>query len=242
MIKIMVIHGVGGQDGQPQLWQPAAQQLVNTEMTLDGGPDPRFHFPIYDDVFQPYVDALDAQTYRTVCLGLSEGLPQFAFPTLALTLFTRWYTGMVVAWMESSELRGLARARIKQWVNLANPGIVIAHSLGGMISYDLFSHEPEILDGRHWITAGTQIGNPFVATRFNAPPHPIANATRWWHLYNEYDHVFTAPLDTPPFRDAANFIQLNTTFGSFFDLFGANHTLTYGGYLDQNILRAVNVA
>src|SRR5262249_9634919 len=86
------------------------------------------------------------------------------------------------------------------------------------------------------LTCGSQIGNTFVRGIFAGRVGPLPSVARWFHLYNENDHVFTAPLDFGDFLTAANFTEVETPFGNRLSGFADNHDalayLTHPATLD----------
>ena len=96
------------------------------------------------------------------------------------------------------------------------PDVILGHSLGSLVTYNAFSHgdaqEAEVralLAKAYYVTAGSQIGNPFVMknlTNGRVLPLPVRF---WHHLYNVHDSVFTAPIRL---WEATNFRQTDTPF------------------------------
>jgi len=105
------------------------------------------------------------------------------------------------------------------------PDIMLAHSLGSLVTYNALSSSPatlgnavaKLIGKMTYVTFGSQIANPFVVR--NLTPGRIAplSVKQWYHLYNSEDDVFTAPIRLP---GVANFKQVDT----FFDIEGfADH-------------------
>jgi hypothetical protein len=126
---------------------------------------------------------------------------------------------MVAQWAENEGLRRKTRERIAQAVQTFNPDIVVAHSLGTLISYDAFSRikddsgkawdGPGLIANRFYVSLGSQIGSPFTRTTLGGRINPLA-ARHWFHLYNKHDKAFAAEIRLI----AANFDQLRTPFDS----------------------------
>lgn len=218
-LRVMGVHGVGNHHTDLS-WQSGWQEAIRSGLTRWSS-DLRleFHFPLYDDIF-----ATDKITPAAIAVAVAKLLGSgivygigdlFRGRGLAtLPERVRWTAGMVVQWAENDKLREELRRRLCAEIASFQPDIVAAHSLGSLVSYDTFIHEPELsrIAGRTFITFGSQIGNPFVRGVFGGRLVPVA-AQHWYHLFNPEDDVLTAPirLDDPRFE------QLDT----FFDIAGA---------------------
>lgn len=122
----------------------------------------------------------------------------------------RWTAGVVVQWVENEQLREQTRQRLHQRINDFDPHLVLAHSLGSLVSYDTFVAHPDAVNGRMFASFGSHIGNPFVVGQLGAGHVDTLNqARRWFHLHNQHDLAFTAPL----YLSASNFTQIETPFG-----------------------------
>jgi hypothetical protein len=124
---------------------------------------------------------------------------------------------MVVQWAENESIRNATRRRLVQQVKSVEPDVILAHSLGSLIAYDTFirSANAKLISGCTFITFGSQIGNPFVRSHFAGRIAPLP-CDHWYHLFNEEDDVFTAPIRLA----ADNFEQVDC----FFDIAGiADH-------------------
>ena len=128
----------------------------------------------------------------------------------------KWTAGYVVAWVEDEEFQKKTRAFILEKVAAEKPDIILAHSLGSLISYNAFSHPDagaagisSVLNKCNYITLGSQIGNPFVVRNLTPGRIEPLDVGYWYHLYNEEDDVFTAEIRL---FGADNFKQVNTPF------------------------------
>ena len=75
---------------------------------------------------------------------------------------------MVAQLAVESALRKALRDKLVAALNEFQPDILAAHSLGTLITYDLFRNDPrgrEILGNGVYITFGSQINNPFARSR-----------------------------------------------------------------------------
>jgi hypothetical protein len=129
-----------------------------------------------------------------------------------VTEVLRWTAGMVVQWAENDALRAAARQRVLNHVQKFKPDVVLAHSLGSLLSYDTFlrPENQQAIAARTFVSLGSQIGNPFVrgTVAFNGRIEPLAKAEHWYHLFNVHDNAFTARIRL----HADNFTQVETGF------------------------------
>lgn len=226
-LRVMGVHGVGNHHTDLS-WQSGWEEAIRSGLTR-WNPDLHleFYFPLYDDAF-----AADKITPAAIAIAVAKLLGSGIFYGIgdlfrrrrglaSLPERVRWTAGMVVQWAENDKLREQLRRRIRAEIARFQPEIIVAHSLGSLVSYDTFIHEPEQsqIAGRIFITFGSQIGNPFVRGIFGGRLVPVA-AQRWYHLFNPEDDVLTAPirLNDPRFE------QLDT----YFDIAGiADHAAEY---------------
>ena len=137
----------------------------------------------------------------------------------------RWYAGYVVAWVESEAFQKATRKRVLDAIRREKPDVLLGHSLGSLVTYNALSHRdagrgtvlPKVLESLSYVTLGSQIGNAFVVRNLTPGRISALDVNHWYHLYNEEDDVFTAPIRL---WDAENFLQVDT----FFDIDGwADH-------------------
>lgn len=126
----------------------------------------------------------------------------------------RWSAGYVVAWVEDDGFRRQTRARLRAALSAERPDVLLAHSLGSLISYDALATRDDrpAGDGFTFVTLGSQLGNPFV--RRNLAPRGLRplDVRRWVHLYNPEDQVFTAPIRFAEPVSPGRFRQVLTHF------------------------------
>jgi hypothetical protein len=218
VVKILCVHGVGHQEASTAwqaIWEDVIQQQLN-DAHPEGGVNAEFRFTAYDDLFAPVLANLSARDVALAVVKLGDGVfPRFRSLSLTdLSAEARWTAGMVVAWVENDDLREQVWQRFLQDVDTFGPDVICAHSLGSLISYDGFRRQEAKIEGRTYVTFGSQLGNFFVRGAFGGQVKPFEGAAFWHHLYNPFDHVFTAPLDFDAFRTASNFRQVDTPFGS----------------------------
>jgi len=211
-LKVLCVHGVGNHHEDlswQETWKGAIRSAIGVpeeDLALE------FHLPTYDELFEE-VEITIPDMYEAVLKLLWSGIgglfrrPRGFFDRLGET--ARWTAGMVVQWVENDELREASRAWLLDQIEAFKPDVVCAHSLGSLVCYDAFTaNGGDAIEGRSFISFGSQIGNPFVVGNFAAGRLMPLPAERWYHLYNRHDSVFTAPvtLSSPRFE------QVDTPF------------------------------
>jgi hypothetical protein len=217
-MRVLCIHGVGHAEANLD-WQAAWRQAIahglqtaHPGLPLD--PDADVQFTAYDDLFADAVNNLSVADIARAVVVLGGGVLHRALAFPDITDQARWTAGMVVVWAENTDVRQQSWQRFLADVDRLNPDLVCAHSLGTLISYDGFRHDEDKINGRCYLTFGSQLGNLFVRGQFGGRVEPFTSASFWYHLYNPHDHVFTAPLGFDPFNTADNFRQVLTPFGN----------------------------
>ncbi len=215
-LRVLCVHGVGHEEADPQ-FVPKWTRAITDGL---GAWDPRaaaevqLEFLGFDDLFDhaPLNAATFAAAFtRLLGSGLSAALGDLAHPgrgLLDLPATVRWSAGMVAQWATEAPLRRRATKRLLERVRAGDYQLILAHSLGSLLTYDALVHEPPTAEGRTIVTFGSQIGAPFVRAVFGGRIAPLARAARWYHLYNPEDHAFTAPLAL----SAPNFEQVMVPF------------------------------
>lgn len=214
--SVLCVHGVGHGDVDPNLrasWSRAIQDgLAAWNPKLTGAVD--CEFVMYDALFDrpPQNPAAYAVAFaRVLASGVVHGLGDLFSRSRGLFDIpdvVRWTAGMVAQWVSDDALRADARARILEALSEGSYDVVCAHSLGSLICYDAFTQNPAAIRGKHFVSFGSQIGNPLVRDSFAGRLMPLAQATNWYHLYNPDDHVLTADIRL----SAPNFIDVGTQF------------------------------
>lgn len=221
-MKILCLHGIGHQDDPAraatwkQLWQSAIDQNI--------GATPDIEFWEYDRFFEAPLARLSHADFAKAFWHLGGGVVFSPRGLLDLSDSTRWHAGMVAVWVNEEDLRATLREQLLAAMQSYQPDLILAHSLGSLIAYDAFARDHDAIRNKTLVTFGSQIGNLFVrGAAFAGRVEPLQTAARWFHLYNPYDHAFTAPLDFGAFRTAMNFQQVLTPFGHFLSGFADNH-------------------
>jgi hypothetical protein len=235
-LRILCVHGVGHQEADPQ-FAPAWRRAIVTGLRAAGcGDEPRIEFVHYDALFAAAPRDL-AVWRRGFLRLLSSGwnaavgrvqdwlggwLGRGVDPAppgrrglgdwlTGVREDLQWTAGMVAQWAADDALRAAARAQLRADLERFQPQVILAHSLGSLIAYDTFARPGEpgarAVEGRWFVSFGSQINNPFVRDRFGGRLGPLP-ARHWFHLFNRHDDAFTAPIRLPLPR----FTQVLTTF------------------------------
>lgn len=237
-LRVLCIHGLGDhrQSSWASEWRSAIEAAVGAgaEVPLD------CHFLTYDPIFErtqiSFTETL-AAFWKLARSGLGSLTRQARGPLSDIPDRLRWTAGYVVAWVEDEGFQAETRELLLDAIGNVKPDVILAHSLGSLISYNAFSHEAaatgvvaKALADAHYVTFGSQIGNPFVLGNLTHGRVQRLAVKHWHHLYNSHDDVFTAPLRI---QGMDNFSQLLTPF----DLPGmGDHDAV--GYLGHDVTRA----
>ncbi len=215
-LRILCVHGVGHQEKDPAFeatWKSAITQGLS-EWTF--GRAFQIEFVAYDDIFAanpPSALAVAQAVAKLTVSGIIHSIgdlfrPRRGFGEVKESI--RWTAGMVVQWAEDGALRTAARQRVLDHTRRFDPHVILAHSLGTLLSYDAYAR-PEgrpLIAGRTFVSFGSQIGNPFVRSTLGGRIAPLTDAKHWYHLFNPHDNAFTAKLSLA----AGNFEQIIADF------------------------------
>lgn len=226
-ISVLCVHGIGHGDVDPNLEQSWTDAIATGLKAWDQDITVMCDFLRYDDLFEQA--PLDPVTYgsafaKLLASGVVHGVGDLL--TRERGLFElpakiRWTAGMVAQWISEDQLREKARALIWNKLQTGDYGVVCAHSLGSLLCYDTFLRTPKAIKGKYFVSLGSQIGNPCVRDTFAGRIKTLEQATRWFHLYNPVDHVFTADIHMA----ADNFEEVGTEFDVPNDIL--NHEATW---------------
>lgn len=199
--RILCVHGVGDHHTDSSWQEGWKRPIVESLQRWNPACRPEIDFLLYDDLFQgaplnaaTYAEALSRLGWSGIVHGIGDlfgrtrglgGLPEVV----------RWTAGMVAQWAENEKLRIEARKRILEHVNQFDPRVICAHSLGSLLCYDTFLHEEgsAAIEGRVFVSFGSQIGNPFVRATFGGRLVDLTGKY-WFHLFNKHDDVLTAKI------------------------------------------------
>lgn len=229
-MKILCVHGVGHEEVDAE-FQPSWQKAISDAVQgVAPGAQITYEFFLYDDLFaKAGIGAAEVgeAALRLLTSSVIHSVGDFFRRDRGIGQFPetlRWSAGMVAQWAADEALRKALRTALAERVNAVQPDIVCAHSLGTLVAYDTFKLTPGLLDKRVLVTFGSQIGSAAVRETFGGRIEGIPGVRRWYHLFNEYDHVFTAPLYL---RDDT-FQQIDTTFDKPGDPLNHDATLYLG--------------
>ena len=220
-MRVLAIHGVGHADAQTD-WQAGWRRAVEDGLARwESRGEPELHFLAYDHFFEQHelhAGVVIEAFGRLVASGLFHGLADVFRNRRGIgdTLESvRWTAGMVAQWTALEALRAQLRRHLGDAMRELEPDVVLAHSLGSLIAYDTLKQDETangaaaLIQGRTLVTLGSQIGNPAVRATFGGRVEALARARFWWHLFNEEDDVFTAPIELPALD---RFRQVETRF------------------------------
>jgi len=238
MIRILCVHGLGDQrqSGWEADWRAAIERAVGA----DAGVALEFRFVTYSPIFEEtkisFGETLGA-LWKLTRSGIGALHRKSRGPLSKISDRLRWTAGYVVAWLEDEGFQAQTRKLLLDEIRDYAPDVILAHSLGSLITYAAFAHadaaEAKVagaLGNAHYVTLGSQIGNPFVLGNLSHGRVPRLPVRHWHHLFNEHDDVFTAQLRV---QGVDNFSQLLTPFdhpGS------GDHDAA--GYLAHDVTRA----
>ena len=216
-LKILGVHGLG--DHRGSTWKEDWTAALLAVFPGQPNVELEFAFLTYDDIFEK-VDLSVWDTMQAVWKlarsGVTTALRRRRGAVSDVPDRIKWTAGYVVAWVEHEKFKDATRARVLESIVQEQPDVIVAHSLGSLISYDALSHsDAQRAEVAHaiarcrYVTLGSQLGNPFVVGNLaGGRIEPLA--TKFWHhLYNVEDDVFTAEIKL---WDAANFRQVETPF------------------------------
>ena len=223
-IKILCVHGLG--DHRKSTWKADWETVLRSvfpgQTAVDAGQSTvqlEFSFLTYDDIFEG-TDLSVWETMQAVWKlarsGVSTALRRERGVVGDVSDAIRWTAGYVVAWLEDDRFKRETTARVLDAVATVQPDLILAHSLGSLVTYNAFAGDgaqkaavANALRRSRYVTFGSQLGNAFVLgnlTGGRLNPLPVKH---WHHLFNNEDDVFTAPIKL---RNVPNFSQIDTPF------------------------------
>lgn len=228
-MKILLVHGIGHSDADPQYYRTWTDDITAGLRRGGLAAEPQYVGFHYDDLFAEhyhgpgaYAAALTEFLATATWHWISDPItnlfrPSRAFPNPYGDTDFRWKAGMVAQLAVESGLRRALRERLRAALTPGKGGaefdLVAAHSLGTLVTYDFFRHDPQgdkFLTRGVYLTFGSQINNDFARSRLFPGPLTVPRVRAWYHLFNDRDPVLTAPirLSDPRFR------QVNTNSDS----------------------------
>lgn len=216
-LKIMCVHGLGDHRGSD--WEHTWSDAVLTVFPGQVDLELEFVFVTYDPIFeQVKISPWEAASafWKLTRSGISSALGSRGVLG-DVSDKIKWTAGYVVAWVEDRQFQRETRALITEALQTHKPDLLLAHSLGSLVTYNALSDAEvlaapgmsAILKRLNYVTLGCQLGNAFVLRNLTPGRLEALAVKHWYHLYNEEDDVFTAPIKLP---DADNFNQVRTPF------------------------------
>ena len=216
-LKILGVHGLGDHRSGEWMkeWEDAVLHVFpkRDDVALD------FEFATYDDIFEEVdISAIEAVTavYKLSRSAITSPFRRRRGVVGHISELVRWTAGYVVAWVEDDGFKRRSRKRILDALREHEPDILLAHSLGSLVTYNALTHRDateervaRVIRSLRYVTLGSQIGNDFVVRNLTPGRIVSPDVERWYHLYNHHDNVFTAPIRI---HDAENFLQVETVF------------------------------
>lgn len=211
------VHGLG--DHRTSDWRDKWSKALSASFPVAGDVKLNCQYVTYDDIFEKTnLTAWECARafWKLTASGVSSIGRRDRGVLSDISDRIRWTAGYVVAWVEDEAFKRKSRKRILDAVRAIQPDVILAHSLGSLVTYNAFSHKDaqeakvrDILRNAQYVTLGSQIGNPFVVSNLtNGRIQPL-DVKFWHHLYNKEDDVFTAPIRL---FEGANFRQVDTPF------------------------------
>jgi hypothetical protein len=236
-LSVLCVHGVGHEEADPDFKSAWIGVITDALKSWNKNLTVKVDFLDFDTLFQaaPYGGEVYAEAMaKLLASGLVHAIGDLFTRQRGLVDIpekVRWTAGMVAQWGSDDKLRQQTRDVLLSQLKQGQYDIVLAHSLGSLIAYDTFIHKPEAIQGKSFITFGSQIGNPCVRDVFAGRIEGLEAATKWYHLYNPDDHVLTASIRIC----ADNFVQVSTEFDKPNDIL--NHDAVY--YLSHQNTKAL---
>jgi metacaspase-1 len=206
-MKIFLVHGIGHADLDQHYYDSWQTDITAGLRSFGMQTEPAYAGITYDDLFDRYnhgpgtyaaalVEFLGSAAVHAVTDPFTAA-PQGARGLFDVFDYLRWRAGMVAQLAVESDLRRALRNKLVAEIRQFQPDVLIAHSLGTLITYDLLHNDPrgrDLIPNGIYITFGSQINNPFARSRLFPGQINVPNVRFWYHLFNRQDPVLTAPI------------------------------------------------
>jgi len=241
-MKILLVHGIGRSDIDPNYYHPW-EQAVNNGFTKAGSTAPEYTEFHYDDAFERHDRGANVYAAAVVELvgtaavhAVTDPIGNFFHGIFhpgtrdlsGIGDYVRWRAGMVAQFVVEEGLRQELRDKLNDQLEQNSVDMVAAHSLGSLLTFDFLHNDQRAK--RHadiiYLTFGSQINNPFVRARLWPGRLVMPAVNSWYHLFNPHDPVLTADISLAD----ANFHDVTTPSGA------GHAAVTTGGqpgYLDH---------
>ena len=140
-LKILGVHGLG--DHRTSDWKEKWSKTLTESFPAAEGLSLDCRYVTYDDIFEKTkLTAWECAKafWKLTASGVSSIGRRERGVLSDISDRIQWTAGYVVAWVEDEDFKRKSRKRILDAVRENQPDIILAHSLGSMITYDAFSH------------------------------------------------------------------------------------------------------
>src|SRR5882724_8273931 len=150
-MKILLVHGIGHADLDEHYYEPWETEITAGLKSFGVSPNPIYDGFVYDNLFDKYkhgpatyaaalVEFLGSAAVHAVTDPLTAA-PPGTRGLFDLFDYLRWLAGMVAQLAVEAELRRALRDKLVALINKSQPDVLMAHSLGTLITYDLFHND-----------------------------------------------------------------------------------------------------
>lgn len=195
MKKILFIHGIGGQEATIDDWSTKWVSKVSEASGIEVNQITP-HFLLYDELFEIRKQQTGTIEYFkcikeliTSWAGSDEDHLAKGFGDIKDSI--RWTAGMVAQFITDGILRAQLNKRLANTLDSFKPDLIVTHSLGTLLAYDLLRQETALGKNRNSIllTSGSQIGHPALRRMFGGTIGAL-NVKLWVNINNRHDRVF----------------------------------------------------
>lgn len=166
VLKVLGVHGLGDQraSGWAEVWTGALESAFPNVPGLAITPE----FMSYDDIFETteisFAESVSA-IWKLAKSGVSEiGRRDRGFVS-DISDRIKWTAGYVVAWAEDEKFQQKTRNRVFAAIREHQPDIVLAHSLGSLITYNAFTHSDAKKGGHARVAVKSTLCDVWLADR-----------------------------------------------------------------------------
>ncbi len=234
-MKILLVHGVSHCETDPDYYEPWKAAIAARLQEAGLATAPTFSVLLYDKVFEKY--SVSTGTYiKALAELLRDGIWHSITDPLSSIFHSRgfgedvrWTAGMVAQLCTENDLRRELRNLFAAALTSEPPDLICAHSLGTLVTYDFLRNDARgatLAADATLMTFGSQINNVFARSRLFPGPVKVPAVKFWYHLFNRFDPVLTAPISLKDDR----FLQVLTPSSSGHDPLG---TAAAPGYLNH---------
>ena len=204
-MNILLVHGVGhcdSTDNYYDTWKSAIAENLKSFGYTDAIAFEELHYDaLFDEHYHgtgAYLAALGELAAAGAWHSIVDPINELLHPSRGFGDDLRWSAGMVAQLCVEDELRAQLRDVLAKAIAAQQPDIIAAHSLGTLVTYDFLHNDKRgraAATNTTYITFGSQINNPFARSRLFPGPIKVPSVRFWYHLYNDQDHVLTAPIN-----------------------------------------------